>query len=817
MVEAYLDWSEALGVSGKGVVAPLTNDVLVQDTYRIKVIDTFGAYQVYTLMCSQLNGVIIFLETYYETVSLLAGSPSIAASLVLQGLMPSAPETPTTAFTIRVVELYRTSNLRCPHLTIQPFVKSLCDLHGLPFRPNLSNQFSVAYDQYLAIREAVDAKVQAALEQDAPGWRLKHACPACTYKLKGEEGLIFDMLITMDGNDSLKRILRHGQPTFDEIGDEQPPTSKELRDDHEVGGDYYLSRERVDHWAKEVLEELLPNGKGSEGNLDEDPCQGRWKNMIDEITARMWGVFDETGIFLSLCHHGFVLLVADMIRSGELAKYPLAMVEALLDAFGARLGAGYDIGSFHGHAHNRLCQLSFLAKYIKGLGLEDLEGCERFFSKSNALASSTRHASIFHRKQKIYEFVKHMDKTDTYQALSQQVLEKQMQDWDITDIGVFEQWLKEERDYLINLSREPPQETLQMEYYQKLVNLNASQKKLDEASAVWSVITPETHGTRDYTASKETERRHALEDFEKDLKIVHDLEKRLSVTQRWTPMSDKWAQAAEMTSKRRYQQCLDTLEGLVVAQMFELTKMNMSQTGYKLWKHIGSALKARSQAICNALENYNVAAAALHPPHPPLSWDVVVEYAFLADFDLLADTRQNICERPWATPAAWMILDEYFKIQRAHEEIKRLNIEIRRFVTYMQDEEAYLKEKEDAVMAVDSALAHQITLKREHLQHCNALHRRKLNRLMALQGFTGILQPGVSTTSHDVLMNNVQNSQWEQQDNNIGQVHGEGERSRETQEEGNEDEDEEDTDEDEDNETMLVGMVHKVLEISSDV
>jgi hypothetical protein len=126
------------------------------------------------------------------------------------------------------------------------------------------------------------------------------------------------------------------------------------------------------------------------------------------------------------------------------SKYPLAVVEVLLDALGIRLGAGYDIGckfgttldlselgplarqldykslvgSFHGHAHNRLCQLSHLATYVKGMGLEDLEGCERFFSKSNALASSLRYASVFHRQQKIVEFIKHMDAFETSRNLS---------------------------------------------------------------------------------------------------------------------------------------------------------------------------------------------------------------------------------------------------------------------------------------------------------------------------------------------------------------------------------------------------------------
>ena len=103
-----------------------------------------------------------------------------------------------------------------------------------------------------------------------------------------------------------------------------------------------------------------------------------------------------------------------MVNLAFSAKYPLAVVEVLLEAFGAGIGGGYDIGckfgmtlnrselgplaqaldyralvgAFHGHAHNHLCQLSFLATYVKGMGLEDLEGCERFFSKSNALAFS---------------------------------------------------------------------------------------------------------------------------------------------------------------------------------------------------------------------------------------------------------------------------------------------------------------------------------------------------------------------------------------------------------------------------------------------
>lgn len=52
---------------------------------------------------------------------------------------------------------------------------------------------------------------------------------------------------------------------------------------------------------------------------------------------------------------------------------------------------------------------------------------------------------------------------------------KQMQDWNITNTLVFQELLAEEKVYLEGLSREPLQESLEMEYWQKLVNLGASQ------------------------------------------------------------------------------------------------------------------------------------------------------------------------------------------------------------------------------------------------------------------------------------------------------------------------------------------------------
>lgn len=149
---------------------------------------------------------------------------------------------------------------------------------------------------------------------------------------------------------------------------------------------------------------------------------------------------------------------------------------------------------------------------MDGLGSEDLEGCERLFSKSNALAPSIRYASIFHRGQAILEYYKHMDRFETSQNSSaffltefmlvylsqsslvfpgrfilnnykqalvtidgeKELLEK-MSLRGLSGTETFAIWLEEERKYLSNLRSEPIEETLHMDYYLALVDLSAAE------------------------------------------------------------------------------------------------------------------------------------------------------------------------------------------------------------------------------------------------------------------------------------------------------------------------------------------------------
>ncbi|KAF8168860.1 hypothetical protein K438DRAFT_1615960 [Mycena galopus ATCC 62051] len=718
----------------------------------------------------------------------------ISSCLVGQGLMPCSPWKPKLPITMRVLEMYRLTHLRCPALGIQAWMKALSDLQGAAFKPYSAQQFTTCFDLYLGILEEVDNRVNKALQRDSKDWRLKNCCPACTYKLEGEGQLYFSMLATCDGNNSLKRVLRKDKGfTEDGVplrgGCERPDPRAAS-----AGGDYFISRPDVDRWVKERLAEevVLPVSHLFEASA----CEERWKNLSEEFTSKMWGIFDETGIFLALCRHSFVLLVADMVRGGELAKYPLAIKNVMMDAFGKDIGLGYDIGcghaktlknsplgpkakehnfsllvgAFHGHAHNRRCQLKYLATYVEGMGIEDLEGCERIFSKSNGLSRSVRYASVFHRKQTIRTYLAHVDTFDTYANLSTFLVNNYKQAVGILNIektvkyamaqaGVTEEMmeacLEEEKVYLDGLSVEPVEETDHMEYYQQLVNL-ADRRCLTAfrcplCHCLLSQNLAATCATKfkdvfaEGSTANGTTRRHAKENYDRAVETVQTTEHRLSIEVKWTTEDPEWIQAAELVTMRRYRRAIDTLEGLVVKRILELTKVNQSGLAYKLRDHIAKALKARSKAIWNALNRYNTAAAALDPPGRLLTWAEVVDYTFLSEFDILRNPDTTSSIHAWATPAARQLLDSYYKLKRAREKIQRLNIEIRRFVTHMKDERTFLVQRESEIKAKDPVLAFFVRKYRNQRGRFDDVHSKRLQAMKDKLGpaFTGTLQPGI--------------------------------------------------------------------------
>jgi hypothetical protein len=185
--------------------------------------------------------------------------------------------------------------------------------------------------------------------------------------------------------------------------------------------------------------------------------------------------------------------------------------------------------------------------------------------------------------------------------------------------------------------------------------------------------------------------------------------------------------------------------------IYHVTLANV-EIGYKLRRHIAKALQARSKAVRNAIDQYNAAAIALDPPMASLTWEQVVEYTFLADFDILRDTRAEVQSRPWTRPAYRLAMDTYFKIERAREEIIHLNIEIRRMMTWMRDEGHFLQGRELSLRSTegktpeqaeeDLLLAVQMKLYRQQRGRFDDDHRNNFRRLTKMKGFTGSISPG---------------------------------------------------------------------------
>ncbi|KAI0245563.1 hypothetical protein BJV78DRAFT_1287476 [Lactifluus subvellereus] len=985
-----MDWMHTMGESaltGKYMLPP---DTEVQSKSQIRVID--------------------ILSSHSATVAHLDGEDFVTTSIVNYSLIPCAPFSPMVAFTIHCLELYRISHNRCPHLSIHAFIKSICDLHSLPFKSHISRQFSISYDLYLSMHNLADELTQKALGRDSEDWRLCHVChvptylkrqPAHFHKLyKADEfvekggaswdhnhlkvyrglrplsiclfrpvsALLVDTLSTFTATELLSyndfvllsvfsaQAYSAMRATGIVIAITQAPSSPSHQDrrprhartifpialapplqpcQHHHRTVPGLSSPRTHTVTSPRQHRHLPAAAAlSPPHIPSHPAPSppcgstiiashRHRHLPCARTITSHAPImpgppspcDRTVIAtapwqhchlprqhchlptpappspLLWCQHHHCR-GASMSPPHATPSQPRCKHRHASTIAAATTASPAPSRPWRKHHHASIIAVAALAPSqprrkhhltstitaaapstipavvqapSQSLGLEDLEGCERFFAKSNALAPGTWHASMFHRHQAISEYALFTDKFETYANLSTFLLNNYKQALSIlqmklaviaalTKIGalsgeVVQGWLWEEEAYLRGLLKEPLEETLKMEYYKMLESLRVTEHALTIANSVWTNLMPNTIGRRDATRAIETARRHAIELHEKDLCAVQLMEKQLNITGHWMPKGEEWKTAAEKVSMRQYQRCLDTLEGLVVAQMFELTKVNMSQTG--LWRmaatpshsqarvgvvpllietaamspppsyhrhhrhlhhtmqcgihglvhphgrsthaeahitttvttpsslrvlahgrsthakavtttttlfrhrhppsHAAHRRRAHAKAcatttittpsglqvhehgrtgtasICTAVARYNIAAAALSPPHQELSWDEVIDW-------------------PWVTPATHQAMDGYFKLLHTEEEITHLNVEIHRFLMFMRDEDIALCSKEKEVGLMDPALAYQIHMQRTNIAHFTPHHVKNLNEIQQLPGFSGNLSCGVHIT-----------------------------------------------------------------------
>ncbi|EPQ55524.1 hypothetical protein GLOTRDRAFT_75671 [Gloeophyllum trabeum ATCC 11539] len=738
LVNAYLEYSQQ---EQDGLVCEPAGADEGGDAFGIEVIDIF--------------------HRRYQTFIPTPGEAYTNATLLRYGYIGCSPVRPSVAISLRTLAVYRQTHRVCPRLSIQAEVKKSCHLHQVPYRRYLCELFTIAYDIYIEILHCVDGRIRTAMQRDQPNSELLNACPACMYKLEDEPPLEYSMMCEMDGNNSLKRIdaaLRERQARTD---------TRRPR------GPFWVGQEEVDGFKDDVKDDSADPDDDWEEESDSDPvatCIERWRNAGPEQRKKMFKLFDEAGIFVVACRHGVVVLVCDIVRSGELAKYGLAMVNRLVDMFGSRICIGYDIGcafegtvsrssiadkacesllrfvvgSFHGHAHNRGCQLRWHPLYVRGTGRSDFEGCERVFSASNALAAGTRHASRFHRHQAIDEHFAFWN-LDKYASMSTFLLNHYREAQHVIDNHPLEikeiqrklaisddnclAYIRQEREYLQGLKKEPPDDTLRFDYVEALEHLEKC--CLDDARGHLNRLnnTPALPNLHKSLVNASRSIRSAETKYHNAETTAAQLEKSLQLEMRWTSDHSEFRAIKEKLKERKYQRALDELERLVVQRLFELSKLNMSGTGmYNLFA---------SDAIRQALRKYNTLASTHTPARPQLSWTDIVEYSFLGEFELLRHSRADIREAHWAQPSHREVTLKVLQLERAKEEVIRVNVEARRLRTFIHDETLAVHKAISRVQSSDPLLAAEIR-KRWALQEAvNSVHIARLDRLALLPGMSG--------------------------------------------------------------------------------
>ncbi|KAI0261464.1 hypothetical protein BC834DRAFT_788886, partial [Gloeopeniophorella convolvens] len=205
------------------------------------------------------------------------------------------------------------------------------------------------------------------------------------------------------------------------------------------------------------------------------------------------------------------------------------------------------------------------------------------------------------------------------------------------------------------------------------------------------------------------------------------------LVRRWTPDMPEWQKASKYFATRQYQQTLSKLEGLVVARLFELHKMGLSGTGYKLRTHINKSLKTRCKAIQRALKKFNEAAKDLG--RPQLDWKDTPSYESLAEFELLRECRDDIRQQPWADSVNRQAALYALKIERAKEEREHLNIEVARLVNWMKTEESLLAATIIQLGEDQSTLTTEVQDLLSRRLRQNELHRSRILQIYQLSHF----------------------------------------------------------------------------------
>ncbi|KAF8577076.1 hypothetical protein K439DRAFT_1622359 [Ramaria rubella] len=182
-------------------------------------------------------------------------------TLIIHGLLGTVPVHPTLAIPITTLKLYH---------RIQQWVKVLCDLSNINYRPAIQDQFSDAFDMYLVILCQVDQAIKN--------------------KLAREPELNPLVMGAIDGNNSLKRFVREDRHL----------------DTLTFESDYFISHEYVDQFKNEFKRkpsakvDVETEGDPTDGHSGEATCANHWRAATVNTIKGVSKTFTESGVFVSV-------------------------------------------------------------------------------------------------------------------------------------------------------------------------------------------------------------------------------------------------------------------------------------------------------------------------------------------------------------------------------------------------------------------------------------------------------------------------------------------------------------------------------------
>lgn len=110
------------------------------------------------------------------------GVTNTIVTMLKHGLLAATPVNPQYAISIDTLYFYHRLRLRKPSFSVQAFSKFVCDLYKMPYDTKYRDMLSRSFEIYVRLDNIIERRVKKACGMDSENWRVKNACPPCTYK-----------------------------------------------------------------------------------------------------------------------------------------------------------------------------------------------------------------------------------------------------------------------------------------------------------------------------------------------------------------------------------------------------------------------------------------------------------------------------------------------------------------------------------------------------------------------------------------------------------------------------------------------------------